>query len=83
MTTTTITPTMTTGAAVRALFTLLVLLCRRAGAAAVRAVRAVRHWLNSRHDFGDREDEIILTGWQYLGVGALSGLVCVLLSIEY
>ncbi len=83
MTTTTITPTMTTGAAVRALFLLLVLLCRRAGAAALLAVRVVRHWLTATHDYSNEEGEIKLTGWQYLGFCLLSCVVIILFSIEF
>jgi hypothetical protein len=80
MTTTNITPTMTTGAAVRALCTLCALLLHRAATAtAVATVTATTTaatlarrawvWLTTTHDFGDEEDPIRMTGWQYLGFG--------------
>ena len=40
-------------------------------------------WLNSRHNFTDNEDPVILTGWQYLGVGALCFVVGLALSIRW
>lgn len=40
-------------------------------------------WLNSRHNFTDKEDPVIMTGWQYLGVGALCFVVGLALSIRW
>ena len=38
---------------------------------AQRATLCVCQWLNSRHNFTDQEDPVIMTGWQYLGFGVL------------
>lgn len=48
-----------------------------------RLVRLANAWLNTKHNFGDNEDDLILTGWQYLGVGVLTCLICLLLSIDW
>lgn len=40
-------------------------------------------WLNSRHNFGDEDEAVIMTGWQYLGIGTLVMAVCMIISIEW
>lgn len=50
---------------------------------AQRLMLRVCQWLNSRHNFTDKEDPVIMTGWQYLGVGALCFVVGLALSIRW
>lgn len=50
---------------------------------AQRAALGVCQWLNSRHNFTDEEDPIIMTGWQYLGLGTIVMAVCLALSIKW
>lgn len=40
-------------------------------------------WLNTRHNFADKEDPIIMTGWQYLGFSILVMFVAMVLSIQW
>lgn len=50
------------------------------------AQRAALHacqWLNTRHNFADEEDPVILTGWQSLGFGVLVMFVAMVLSIKW
>lgn len=51
--------------------------------AAIHNARALRRWLNSRHEYGNEEGSITLTGWQYLGMGALTIAAMLLLSIRF
>ena len=51
--------------------------------AAHRATIAVCQWLNSRHNFTDKEDPVIMTGWQYLGFGVVVILMAMLMCIEW
>ena len=55
-------------------------------AAALRAVRraavAACQWLNSLHNFADEEEPVMMTGWQYLGFGALAMFVAIVISIK-
>lgn len=60
-----------------------ILLCRQMANTILRTLKYVHKWLNSQHDFGDKEDSIILTGWQYLGIGAISMVICFVLSIQW
>ena len=39
-------------------------------------------WLNSRHNFTDKEDPVVMTGWQYIGFAALMIVVSMVLSIR-
>lgn len=48
-----------------------------------RAALGVCQWLNSRHNFTDQEDPVIMTGWQYLGFGALVMFVAMVVSIKW
>lgn len=40
-------------------------------------------WLNSRHNFTDKEDPVIMTGWQYLGMSAIVCVIGMFLSIRW
>ncbi len=79
----TITPQAGTRALLSALLTVTTLLGFRLIANVRRPLNAIHKWLNTQHDFGDKEDSIILTGWQYLGVGVISMTICLVLSIEW
>ena len=90
MKTTTATPQITAAAVVRALaqsFTLAATYGAQRTAAALRAARratiAVCQWLNSRHNFTDEEDPVIMTGWQYLGFGVVVMFIAMLMCIEW
>lgn len=48
-----------------------------------RAALRACQWLNSRHNFTDKEEPVIMTGWQYLGFGVLVVAVGLVLSIEW
>ena len=50
---------------------------------AQRAALGVCRWLNSRHNFTDKEDPVIMTGWQYLGFGMLVMFVAMVISIKW
>ncbi|MDD6754369.1 MAG: hypothetical protein PUE15_10800 [Prevotella sp.] len=50
---------------------------------AQRAALRACQWLNSRHNFSDKEDPVIMTGWQYLGFGVLVMVVVMVLSIKW
>lgn len=50
---------------------------------AQRAALGVCQWLNTRHNFDDKEDPVIMTGWQYLGFGVLVMFVAMVLSVEW
>ena len=39
-------------------------------------------WLNSRHNFTDKDDPVVMTGWQYIGFAALMIVVSMVLSIR-
>ena len=47
-----------------------------------RYARIAWRWLNTRHLFGDDSEAVTLTGWQYLGVGAVALAFFLLLSIS-
>ena len=47
-----------------------------------RAARIAWRWLNTRHLFGDDSEAVTLTGWQYLGVGAVALAFFLLFSIS-
>lgn len=46
------------------------------------ALRACQ-WLNSHHNFTDKEDPVIMTGWQYLGMSAIVFVIGMFLSIRW
>ena len=50
---------------------------------AQRAALSVCQWLNSRHNFTDEEEPVIMTGWQYLGFSILVMFVAMVLSIQW
>uniref|UniRef100_UPI00402A5AC5 hypothetical protein n=1 Tax=Prevotella sp. TaxID=59823 RepID=UPI00402A5AC5 len=50
---------------------------------AQRAALSVCQWLNSRHNFTDQEDPVIMTGWQYLGFGVVVMFVAMIVSIKW
>ena len=50
---------------------------------AQRAALGACLWLNSRHNFTDEEDPVIMTGWQYLGVGVVVVFVAMAASIKW
>lgn len=50
---------------------------------AQRAALGVCQWLNSRHNFTDQEDPLIMTGWQYLGFGVVVMFVAMVISIKW
>lgn len=39
-------------------------------------------WLNSRHNFTDKEEPVVMTGWQYIGLAVLVFVVSMALSIR-
>lgn len=91
MTQSTITPTMTTGAAVRALCALCTLLLHRAAAATkeatvtainamAAAARRLWHWLTTEQDFSNEEGDIRMTGARYLCICALACVVLILIA---
>lgn len=48
-----------------------------------RAALRACQWLNSRHNFTDKEEPVIMTGWQYLGFSVLVMFVATVLSIKW
>ena len=50
---------------------------------AQRAALGACQWLNSRHNFTDEEDPVIMTGWQYLGFGVVVMVVAMAASIKW
>ena len=50
---------------------------------AQRAALGACQWLNSRHNFTDEEDPVIMTGWQYLGFGVVVVFVAMAVSIKW
>ena len=50
---------------------------------AQRATLIACQWLNSRHNFTDDKEPVIMTGWQYIGFGAVVMLVATVLCIQW
>lgn len=50
---------------------------------AQRAALGMRQWLSSPHNFADKEEPVTLTGWQFLGFGALVMVASVVISIQW
>ena len=50
---------------------------------AQKAARIAWRWLNTSHLFGDDSEAVTLTGWQYLGVGAVALAFFLLFSISF
>ena len=89
-TTTATTQNITAAVVVRALAQCLTLAATYGAqrtAAALRAAHRVTisvcQWLNSRHNFTDEEDPVIMTGWQYLGFGVVVMFVAMVLCINW
>lgn len=80
---TTTTPAITTAEALNALQVLTTYAAQATAHTfrhACRLAHAVREWLHTRHDFSNEEGEILLTGWQYLGIVSGVCLAAVLIS---
>ena len=50
---------------------------------AQRATLKACLWLNTRHNFTDEEDPVIMTGWQYLGFGVVVMFVAMIVCIKW
>lgn len=50
---------------------------------AQRAALSACQWLNTRHNFTDKEDPLIMTGWQYLCFGVVVMFVAMVISIKW
>lgn len=55
----------------------------KAARMAGRFARIAWRWLNTRHLFGDDSEAVTLTGWQYLGVGAVAIACFLLFAIKF
>lgn len=77
-----VTPETRTFALFTALFAVCLILARRAFNRGLYGLEMARIWLNTRHNFTDDEDPVILTGWQYIGVAVVCCAVCLALSIK-
>ena len=55
----------------------------RTARTAGRYARIAWRWLNTRQIFGDDSEAVALTGWQYLGVAAVSIVCGLLFSIKF
>lgn len=50
---------------------------------AQRAALGMCQWLNTRHNFTDQKDPVIMTGWQYLCFGVVVMFVAMVISIKW
>lgn len=50
---------------------------------AQRAAMRACQWLNTRHNFTDEDEPVIMTGWQYLGFSVLVMFGAMVLSIKW
>lgn len=50
---------------------------------AQRAALSACQWLNTHHNFTDKEDPLIMTGWQYLGFGVVVMFVAMIVCIKW
>ena len=70
-----------------AFFLIQVLAIAKAVKTAYMAYLAVKSWLQSKHNFTPGEDDpterVELTGWQYLGVGFLTIIFALIVSIDW
>ena len=75
-------PTM---AILRVILTLFWVLTQRVVRVIIKSISATRVWLNAKHTFVDDADNepVICTGWQFLGIGFLAGLLTFILGIDY
>ena len=75
-------PTM---AILRVILTLFGVLTQRVVRVIIKSISATRDWLNAKHTFFDDADNepVICTGWQFVGIGFLAGLLTFILGIDY
>lgn len=75
-------PTM---AILRVILTLFWVLTQRVVRVIIKSISATRAWLNAKHTFFDDADNepVICTGWQFVGIGFLAGLLTFILGIDY
>lgn len=75
-------PTM---AILRVILTLFWVLTKRVVRVIIKSISATRFWLNAKHTFFDDADNepVICTGWQFVGIGFLAGLLTFILGIDY
>ncbi len=52
-------------------------------AAAERQTLRACDWLDSHHNFADKDDPVVMSGWQYVGIGALALAGVLLLTIKW
>ena len=64
------------------IFAAVSVLIGRAYLCTVRALKAAGTWLKARHNFADRDDPVIMTGYQYIFFGLVVCLVCMILSLR-
>ncbi len=60
------------------------IIARRAFLAGLKAVKFAKSWLNNKHAFCQDNDDpagIVLTGWQYIVLNALAGLVLLFIAM--
>ena len=76
---------LSTMAILRVILTLFGVLTQRVVRVIIKAISATRVWLNAKHTFVDDADNepVICTGWQFVGIGFLAGLLTFILGIDY
>ena len=76
---------LSTMAILRVILTLFWVLTQRVARVIIKAISATQVWLNEKHTFFDDADNepIICTGWQFVGIGFLAGLLTFILGIDY
>ena len=52
-------------------------------AASERQTLCACDWLNTRHNFADKDEPVVMSGWQYVGLGALVLAGVLLLTIKW
>lgn len=50
---------------------------------AQRAALSACQWLNARHNVTDKEDPVMMTGWQCIGCGVLVIFAAMVISIKW
>ena len=80
--------TISRTAGTRALLTVLIavvlLLITRMAKNTLAAFKTVRQWLQSQHNFYDKDgDPIQCSGWQFVGCNIIAVIVTILLCINY
>ena len=80
----TISRTAGTRALLTALFAVVVLLINRVAENALAAFKMSIQWLRAQHSFyGNDDDTIQCTGWQFVGYNIMAAAVAILLCIAY